>query len=246
MLPSISIGPLLLQTPGLVLLLGVWIGSSLAEKEADRLSVNKDAISKLVFYSLVAGIVGSRLAYAAQTPNIYLDNPLSLLALDANTLAPLEGLVIGIFTSLIIGQRQGLSLRPTLDVLAPGLAAFMITWTVSNILSGDAFGSASQLPWAIYLWGESRHPVQFYELFLAVIIFIIILQQPLKKLGFGMNFLILISLSSLSRLVTEVFRGDSLIWLGYYRAAQLISLIILVSSLWLMNKWALSNVKSKR
>ena len=238
MLPSISIGPLLLLTPGLVLLLGVWIGTLLAEKESERLHIKKDLVSNLIFYSLISGLIGARLAYAVRTPNVYLEAPLSLFALDINTFAPVEGLVIGLFISLIISQRQGLSLRSTLDALTPGLAVFLIAWALSNVLSGESFGSPSDLPWTIHLWGENRHPVQFYDLFLALVALVFIRQRPLDKWGTGLNFLLLLGLTSFSRLLTEAFRGDSVIWFGSFRAAQISSLLILLGSIWLIGHWA--------
>jgi phosphatidylglycerol:prolipoprotein diacylglycerol transferase len=238
MYPSISIGPYLLQTPGLMLVLGVWAGTFLAEKEAERLSLKNDSVSNLIFYSLIAGLVGARLAFALRTPGIYFRAPLSLLALDATTLAPLEGLLIALVVAMIIGQRMNLPVRITLDALAPGLAVFMIAWTAANILSGDAFGSPTDLPWAIQLWGESRHPVQFYDIIMALLILAVILQRIYKDYGAGVNFLVLVSLSALARLITEAFRGDSLIWFESVRAAQLVSLGLLIYTLWLIRDWS--------
>lgn len=153
MLPTISIGPLLLQMPGLALLAGGWVSLNLIERQAKELSLDVESILALVFYSLMVVILGSRLAYAVQFPAVYWENPLSLFALSTTTLAPLEGFVIGLVVAFIFGQRKGLTIRPTLDALAPGLAAFMVAWGVSHILSGDAFGVAADVPWAIYLWG---------------------------------------------------------------------------------------------
>ena len=245
MFPSISIGPYLLQTPGLMLILGVWAGTFLSEKEAERYSLNKDKISNLIFYSLIAGLVGARFAFALRTPGVYLSSPLSLLALDATTLAPAEGLLIGITIAIIIMQRKNLPIRVTIDVLAPGLAVFMIAWTAANILSGDAFGSPSDLPWAIQLWGDNRHPVQFYDLIFAVIILGVMLKKLFMDQGSGIKFLFLISLSSLARLITEAFRGDSILWFGSIRVAQLVSLVLLIGSLWLIRDWSIySSTKS--
>jgi prolipoprotein diacylglyceryltransferase len=168
---------------------------------------------------------------------VYWDNPLSLFALDTKTLDPWGGLFIGLIAALIFGQRKGLTLRPVLDALAPGGAAFMIAWAVSHILSGDAFGTVTQVPWAIYLWDEYRHPAQIYELILGLGIFGIVRLNLLKQPGSGLNFLLFISLTSISRLFLEAFRGDSLIWFDSFRAAQLVSLALLVSSMWQIRAW---------
>lgn len=211
MLPTISIGPLLLQMPGLALLAGGWVSLNLIERQAKELSLDVESILALVFYSLMVVILGSRLAYAVQFPAVYWENPLSLFALSTTTLAPLEGFVIGLVVAFIFGQRKGLTIRPTLDALAPGLAAFMVAWGVSHILSGDAFGVAADVPWAIYLWGGNRHPVQVYGTLLAPGIFILVWKYPLEKAAAGVNFLYFLSLSALSRLFLIMFRGDSLI-----------------------------------
>jgi phosphatidylglycerol:prolipoprotein diacylglycerol transferase len=237
MFPSISLGPYLLQTPGLMLMIGVWVGTFIAEKEANKISFSRDAVSNLIFYSLIAGLAGARLAFALRTPGVYLSAPLSLLALDATTLAPLEGLLTGLVVGVIIIQQKDLPVRKTLDALAPGMAVFMIAWAASNILSGDAFGSPTDLPWAIHLWGESRHPVQIYDLILSGSIFIVISRGYFKDLGSGVNFLALIFLSALARLITEAFRGDSIIWLGSARSAQVVSLGLMIGSLWLIGEW---------
>ena len=244
MLPFLRIGPFTLQTPGLALLVGVWIGSSLAEKEAARLKLNANDIYNLIFYGLVAGIVGARLAYAAQYLSVYLANPLSLIALTPATLSPNAGLIVGIAVAALVGWRKRLPLRPTLDALAPGLAVFMIGFGIAHFLSGDAFGAPAYgpnsvaLPWAIYLWNDYRHPSQIYETMAALAALVVVWKRPLGEPGDGVNFLLLVSLSAGARVFLEAFRGDSVIWLGAFRAAQVIGLLALVASLWLMRVWA--------
>ncbi|MBI5292776.1 MAG: prolipoprotein diacylglyceryl transferase [Chloroflexi bacterium] len=238
MLPFIRLGPFLLQLPGLVLLVGVWIGSALAEKEAERLKLSPADVYNLIFYGLVAGLIGARLAYAAQYLSAYLANPLSLFALTPATLSPNGGLVIGAAIATLFGWRKKMALRRTLDALAPGLAAFMIAFGVAHFLSGDAFGSSTKLPWAIYLWDDYRHPSQVYETLAALAAFAIVWKRPVDKPGDGVNFLLLVSLSAAARVFLEAFRGDSVIWLGGFRAAQVIGLLALAASLWLMRVWA--------
>lgn len=55
-------------------------------------------------------------------------------------------LLIGGIVAVVYGQREKLPLRPTLDALAPGVAAFMVTVGVAHFLSGNAFGTPSRLP----------------------------------------------------------------------------------------------------
>lgn len=237
MLPYLSIGPLLVRTPGLAVLLGLWTSISLAEKEASRLKLNGAAIYNLVFYAVVFGLLGARLAYAVRYLSIYLSDPLSLLALNTNTLAVFEGLLAGLLTGGIYGRRKGLPLRPTLDALAPGLAAFMIALGLAHLLGGDAYGSPARLPWSVYLWSEYRHPTQIFEILAATAIFLYIRRRPLEQEGAGLDFLLTASLLAMARIAIEAFRGDSLVWQGGWRAAQLVGLLVVGFSLIIMERW---------
>jgi prolipoprotein diacylglyceryltransferase len=237
MFPYLRIGPFLVQMPLLSLLVGFWIVLWLTEREAKMLKLSPAAPVNLIFYSLLAGVIGARLGYALEFPNLYLSNPLSLLALTPSTLSPSAGFGVGLITAVIFLQRNHLPLRPILDSLAPGLALFMVFVGVAHILSGDAFGGPTRYPWAIQLWNEFRHPSQFYETFLAMFIFFVIRERFPKPEGGGMNFLLTVALSSASRIVLEAFRGDSVFLPGGLRQAQVIGLLVLALSFYWMRKW---------
>jgi len=71
MLPYIHIGPVMLQLPGLALLLGLWLGLEIASRQALRLRLSGETISNLVLLGLLGGVVGARLGYAARYPEAF-------------------------------------------------------------------------------------------------------------------------------------------------------------------------------
>ena len=237
MFPYLRLGPFILPMASLALLAGIWVGLPLIEREAVRLKINASTLSNLIFYSLLAGLIGARLGYALEFPAVYLSKPLSLLSLTPTTLSPSTGLAVGLIAFAIFVQRKGMPIRPTLDAIAPGLALFMAFVGLAHILSGDAYGAPTSVPWAIRLWNDYRHPSQFYETFIALTIFLVIRERFPKPEGAGMNFLLTIALSSASRVFLEAFRGDSVFWPGGFREAQVIALIIMAISLYWMRKW---------
>ncbi len=237
MFPFFRLGPLLIQMHLLALLVGLWIGMSLVEYESKRLKLNPSTVGNMIFYSLLAALIGARLGYALKFPALYSSNPLSLLALTPTTLSPSMGFVVGLITFAIFIQRKGLSLRPTLDAIAPGFALFMVFVGVAHILSGDAYGAPTRVPWAIRLWNEYRHPSQFYETFIALVIFLVIRERFPKPEGAGLNFLLTVALTAGSRVFLEAFRGDSVFWPGGFREAQVIALVILALSFYWMSRW---------
>ena len=56
--------------------------------------------------------------------------------------------------------------------------------------------------------------------------------------GRGLNFPRVVALSAGARVFLEAFRGDSFIWPGGFRAAQVAGLFILAVTLWLMRSWS--------
>ena len=248
MFPYLRLGPFILPMASLALLASFWLGLSLIEREAVRLKINASMLNNGIFYSLLAGLVGARVGYALEFSSAYLANPLSLLALTPTMLSPNAGLVVGLIVFMIFIQRKGLPIRLTLDAIAPGLALFMVFVGFAHILSGDAYGAPTNVPWAIRLWNEYRHPSQFYETFIALTIFLVIRERFPKPEGVGLNFLLTVALSSASRVFLESFRGDSIFWAGGFREAQVIALIMMAIGFYWMRRWmnsdSTSNAKS--
>lgn len=237
MFPYLRLGPFLLQMPLLALFIGFWIGNTFVEREAVRLGLNKEKINNLIGYGLFGGIFGARLVYAAQYASVYLANPLGLFSLNTSTLSPIGGFLIGIAAAAAYGYRHKLPFRKTLDALTPGFAFFMIMIGVSHLLSGNAYGAPTRVPWAVYLWSNYRQPTQLYEIFFALMIFTIILPRMIPANAPGLRFVQFIALSAVARVFIEAFRGDSVLWLDGYRAAQVMGLLVLIICIVLLRQW---------
>jgi prolipoprotein diacylglyceryltransferase len=236
MFPILQIGPLAVQTPGLAMLLGLWLGLTLAERYAGAQQVNPDRIYNLTLVSLVTGVAGARLIYAARFPTAFAANPSSLLSLNPGLLDPVGGIVTGLIAGMIYGQRARLPFWRTLDALTPAFAVISIALALSQLAAGTAYGAPTDLPWGVSLWGANRHPSQIYSMFAATVILAILwpgrrwlsaLQQKPGRI-----FLTFIALSAGARLLLEAFRGDSAILPNGFRVAQIIAWLILAASLW--------------
>jgi phosphatidylglycerol---prolipoprotein diacylglyceryl transferase len=233
MLPILNIGPLAVQTPGLVILIGLWLGLSLAEKYAARRDLPANLLYNLVFVMLVAGVIGARLSYLLRYPEAFASSPLSLLSLNPGLLDSSGGLVVGAIAGLIYAQRKGMPFWRTLDALTPLLMVMAIALGVSHLASGAAFGAATQAPWGIELWGARRHPSQVYEILAAIAILTVLWPgRWSEKTPAGRYFLLFAALTAATRLFLEAFRGDSVLLAGGWRAAQAAAWLILAGSLW--------------
>ncbi len=232
MLPVLHIGSLALQTPGLILLLGIWLGLSTAEKMAPRLRISANHIYNLVLVGFISGVLGARLAYGIQFFSIFLTEPFSLFSLTATMLNEEAGLAAGGIAALVYANRKKLALWPTLDTLAAGASVFAIAWHLANFASGNAFGAPTAVPWAIDLWAERRHPVQLYEMLAAIIIFVSLFPRKHTPSIPGLLFWSWIGYSALARVFLEFFHGDSATLFWNIHTAQLIAWSIAGIALW--------------
>ncbi len=85
--------------------------------------------------------------------------------------------------------------------------------------------------------GLTFFPSQFYETFLALAISFVIHKRFPKPEGTGINFLLAVSLTAASRVFLEAFRGDSVIWLGGFREAQVLALVLMAVCFYWMRRW---------
>jgi phosphatidylglycerol:prolipoprotein diacylglycerol transferase len=235
MFPTLQIGPVSFPAPALAILLATWIGLSLAERFASQHGLTADALYNLTFTAIVAGLLGARLTYVARYPSAFIDNPASLISLSPALLDLWGGLSIAVIAAFVYGQRKQLPLWPTLDAITPALAVVAVGIGLSHLASGSAFGQPTDLPWAIQLWGQSRHPSQIYEILAALVTLGLIWpRKAALSAPAGRRFLTFVALSAGSRLFLEAFRGDSTLLLGGLRAAQIVAWLILATALYLL------------
>jgi phosphatidylglycerol---prolipoprotein diacylglyceryl transferase len=175
-------------------------------------------------------------------------NLLGIFSLSPETLDISGGLLFGLIAGLIYIQKNHMNPWQTLDALTPGLCVMMIGFGLVNLASGDAYGIPTTVPWAIELWGESRHPTQIYQVVLACVAAWVvwpIRTGPLRwnqiKYQSGMTFLLFISANSLGIILFASFLGNSTPSLSGIRPVQLIAWITLAASLYFLENMQLED-----
>ncbi len=238
MLPVLNVGPLAVQLPGLILLAGIWSGLNRVEAFARQRNMNAETISGLIFYALLAGILGARLGYVLQNMAVFAQRPLDALSLSPQMLDAAAGLATMLITGLIYGQRKRLNLWQTLDALSPGLAVVLMAVALMNLSSGNDFGVPARLPWSIYLFDDWRHPTQIYDFILAFGIWRLSESNPRDMtLLDGLRFLTTVALFATARILVDAFRvGDLLGGLGGVRLTQMIAFVVLLVTLAIMRR----------
>lgn len=225
MLPVIQILGFSVPTKPFALLAALYLGLWLTAKEVRRLGLDPkgEQAWNWGFASALGGLVGARLGYVVQFWPLYRQDLGQIFSLRPGTLALGPGVLAGLLVGLIYLRWRRIPLIAFADGLAPGLALALAVGNFANFLSGDGFGAPADLPWSVELWGAQRHPAQVYQL-LANLGVLAMLWSRRRKAAPGTQTLTLLLLYSLSRLGLEMFRGDSVTWVGGIRAAQVIAL----------------------
>jgi phosphatidylglycerol:prolipoprotein diacylglycerol transferase len=212
----------------ILLLAALWIGLALAEKRTERHGISKETLNNLGYYSILGYILGGRALYALSHFSAFAQSPLSLFSPNPNLFDPFTALMSSVLLAFVYGQRQKLSLWPTLDALTPFFATLAIGLSLTHLAEGTAFGSPTNSSWGVDLWGATRHPSQIYELIASLLIFGLTWFRKTDSSP-GVSFLTFAALTAASRLFLEAFRGDSTLIFGGLRLAQVIAWITLLS-----------------
>jgi phosphatidylglycerol:prolipoprotein diacylglycerol transferase len=236
--PVLHVGPAAVQLSGLILLLGFWLSLNLAGRRAKAEGLPEDVIFNAGMIALVVGLVGARLGYVALHWSAYQNDLSGILALTPGALSTPAGLLIGGGAAALYLRRHRLPLPTLLDVLAPSLALMFAFISLADLSAGSAYGTVSELPWAIELWGARRHPTQVYELLAALTTLGLLWWARTRRPYEGFLFLLFLLTYGAARLFLDAFRGDAWLLADGYRAVQVIGLGVVVLSLWLMGQHA--------
>lgn len=232
MLPIINIGPLAVQTPGLILILGIWFSLLILEKFSRKFDMDADFLSSLMLWFLFSFVIFARIGYIAQYPTIFLDHPLSILSPNLGLFDIPSGLIFASIIFFILIKRKQTDLLRVLNALTPGIALFLLCYFISLFASGKYYGFASKLPWAIFLWGTTRHPLQLYYVGGLILLGSILYCQLIKNKNIQFLFLKFIRNFSILVIFLDYFRGDVEHFKSSIHILQIVAFLALLISLY--------------
>jgi len=221
---------------GILIALGMFIGSFIVLKAAKKKGYKEDDIIDLILVALPSGIIGARIYYVIFSWDYYAGDFLRMINLRGGGLAIHGGVIGGLIGGYIFCKRRKLNFFELADFVAPALVLAQSIGRWGNYANGEAHGGVTDLPWAILVDGQYVHPTFLYESIwnFLIFIFLISLGKNIKK-KHGDLFLMYMGLYSIGRFFIEGLRTDSLM-LGPLRIAQVISLILIVISVYFLLK----------
>jgi phosphatidylglycerol:prolipoprotein diacylglycerol transferase len=161
-LPSLSLGPLTLQSFGLLSAGGVLAGMQLAARAAHRDGLDPKVVLDFSVVAVAGGILGGHFVHLVFYHPEELADPWRIVKVWEG-LSSMGGLAGAILTATVWFRRRGLSFTPYSDAYALGLAP---GWGIARLgcfSVHDHPGLRSDFWLAVDFPGGSRHDLGLYE-----------------------------------------------------------------------------------
>ena len=223
-----TIGKFSLRWYGVIVMIGVIVGSLIVEREIKRRGENGDRIWDALVWILPIGIIGARLWFVLNATlggnRYYVENPGSIIKIWEGGLHIYGGLLLGAIALIIYLRNNKLDVWLFFDAAGPALLIGQAIGRVANFINQELYGPPTTLPWGIKIEAVHRlsqfanlpestrfHPTFAYEMLwnFTVAGFLIWLSHRYEKeFKPGTVFAGWLMLAGIGRVWIEYFRPD--------------------------------------
>jgi phosphatidylglycerol---prolipoprotein diacylglyceryl transferase len=235
----LRLGPLAIHWYGLMYVVAILMGLWAVRRWSFQMGIHEDQIWSIFLWTAVAGLIGGRLYYVVQQPDLwqhFILQPINIIAVWDGGMAFFGAIFLGVLTLFLVSRRYGLS--PW--IAADGGAVFAVVGQIfgrfGNIINGDIVGYAltpgpinvpadtcatapclayvpdPHLPWyaTVYL-----NPGSFHAQFIPY--------QPAALYEIGMNLIMLFILAQVWHVLPRIRAGYLFtLYLAMYAVSQII------------------------
>jgi phosphatidylglycerol---prolipoprotein diacylglyceryl transferase len=239
MQPEIHLGPLTLQTFGIMFALAFIASGLLVARRLKELGKPVDWAYEMVFAALIGGVVGARLDFVLENWDEVSDDLLGNIFSGAG-LVWYGGAIGGALAVILWARWRGMLNLVLLDMCAPALAIGYGVGRIGCQLSGDGdYGKAWDGPWAMaYPNGtvpttEEVHPTPVYET-LTMGLVAWFLWRRRHSMRPGALFALYLVLAGAERFLVEFVRRNDRVVAGLTVPQLIAAAIFLVGAVWLV------------
>ncbi|MCR4782600.1 MAG: prolipoprotein diacylglyceryl transferase [Lachnospiraceae bacterium] len=128
---------------GIVIAVGMLLGSYVIIRESRRREMNEDNILDVIIFSLIFGVIGARAYYVIFSWSLYRDDLLSIFNIREGGLAIYGGVIAGVITAVIVCRIKSLNFLKVADICILGLPLGQAIGRWGNFFNREAFGGYS-------------------------------------------------------------------------------------------------------
>ena len=244
---SIHLGFLTIHFYALCILVGMALAMWLTLRRWRQRGQDPDVLWDIVFWAVLAGIVGARAYHVLITdPAGYFGpgaDPLDVFRIWEGGIGIMGAVLFGAGAAWIVSRRHGLSLTVFADALAPGLLLAQAVGRWGNWFNQELFGRPTTLPWGLEISpaspnfppglpaGTLFHPTFLYESLWDLLgVALLLVADRRLRLRAGQLFTLYMVFYGLGRLTIELFlRADPALMVLGVRVHVWTSLLIVLA-----------------
>jgi phosphatidylglycerol:prolipoprotein diacylglycerol transferase len=241
MQPEIDLGPITLQTFGIMFALAFIAAGLLVARRLQEIGKPPDWAYELVFVALIGGVVGARLDFVIENYDSASDDLLGNL-FSGSGLIWYGGAIGGAIAVVLWARWRKMLNLSLLDLCAPSLAIGYAIGRIGCQVSGDGdYGIPWDGPWAMaYPDGTVPtdvpvHPTPIYET-VAMGLATYVLWRLRTRFQPGLLFALYLLLAGTERFLIEFIRRNDDVAIGLTQAQLLSVAMIVAGGVWLTVK----------
>ena len=197
----LRIGALHLTWYGLMYVVAIIMGLLVIRGYTARMGISNDVKYRVLWWCIVAGLIGGRLYFVIQQPNFvsyYLANPQHILATWEGGMAFFGAIFLVIPVLFWRARAERINPLVAIDAGVLFAAAGQIFGRIGNLINGDIIGYPSTLPWSTVYQNPNSYaclnpatcnvpvqPAALYELLanIALLLIMLYLSHRLRRPG---------------------------------------------------------------
>lgn len=251
---------LLLSWHGLLTFVAVAVSVFLVHRWGTREGMGGDPILSVAVWCIIGGIIGARALHVIDFwGDVYQHDPIRILYVQQGGIAVigaiLGGFAAGALYIIIRNSDQFIAfwgkffrwagephkaplpgIGHLADVAAPALLISMAIGRIGDIINGEHFAKATDLPWGVFYTHANSpgvvravsHPAVAYEIIMDMVVLAIIWPLRHRMRPRGMVFVLYGALYSMGRFFLSFLRVEANTYAMGLNEAQIVSLVIML------------------
>jgi len=208
----LKLGSFVIYWYGVLIAAAVFICSLIVQNNAARRGYSPELMSRIVFWTILWGIIGGRSLHVLVQAPYYYRHPLEILSLRNGGLA-VEGAVIAALAFLCIySEIRRFNLLEMLDIVALPVPLGQALGRLGCFMNGCCYGKPTDSFLGVKFpqLAEKVHPTQLYYSITYVLLFFVLRMLYRRRLKPGVVFSTYILGFALTRYIIDMLRGDLL------------------------------------
>ena len=217
--PGIDLGPITIHTFGLLVALGLLLGGMVAVRHGERYGIEAARLERLVFWTIVIGVIGSRVLFVLGDLGSFADRPWAVVALWEGGLEFSGGFLLSV-GYVVWWLRRNPDVRGLVvaDGMVLGLAIGMAIGRIGCYSVGEHLGGETKFFLAVhYLGGVTRegpipvgariHNTALYEMILLLPLIALLYWMRRRGVRPGWMTVTFLAWYGVQRFSTDFFRA---------------------------------------